>query len=314
MAVTPAAITASPSPRLGIRRSPILLASLLAILVVSTAALAQEAEDDSGPGIFPVRAWSELAKGPNRFLFSLVDRAGELVAAPDVEVRLRFYDVAADPQVVAFEADSRFLWAIEGVRGLYAADITFPHAGRWGTRFDATFPDGRQETVRADYDVAETTSTPPIGGPAPAVDSPTAADVDGDLARISTDPEPMARLYEVSIAEAVQSGQPFVVAFVTPAFCQTATCGPTLEKVKAVAAAHPELRFIHVEPYVLEMRDGLLQPRLSEADQLQATPWTLAWGLLVEPYVVVVDGSGVVRAKFDGALTTEELEAAIAAL
>ena len=123
-------------------------------------------------------------------------RQGAPLAAPDVTVHLRFYDDGADPEAVVFETDARFLWAIEDVRGLYAADVEFPRAGRWGTRFDATFPDGRQETVRADYDVWETTSTPAIGAPAPRVDSPTAADVGGDLSRISTDPEPVARFYE----------------------------------------------------------------------------------------------------------------------
>ena len=142
---------------------------------------------------------------------------------------LQFYDDDADPDTVAFEADSRFLWAIEDVRGLYAADVTFPHAGRWGTRFNVTFPDGRTETVRADYDVWETTTTPPLGSPAPAIDTPTAADVGGDISRISSDPDPVERFYDLSILDAIEADAPAVIAFVTPAFCQTATCGPTIE-------------------------------------------------------------------------------------
>ena len=131
-------------------------------------------------------------------------------------MHLRFYEDAADPEAVAFEADSRFLWAIEGVRGLYAADVAFPRAGRWGTRFDATFPDGRQETVRADYDVWETTSTPAIGAPAPRCGHPHGRDVGGDLSLISTDPDPLARFYERSIADAIDAQEPAVIAFVTP--------------------------------------------------------------------------------------------------
>jgi hypothetical protein len=290
------------------------LASVLTAVVLALATLqvAAPVTAQQVPSIIPVLASSELAAGPNRFLFSLTDPAGALLASPDVEVRLEFYDEDADPEAVAFEAGSRFLWAIEGVRGLYAADVDFPAAGRWGTRFYATFPDGRTETVRVGYDVWETTSTPPIGSPAPIIESPTAEDVDGDLSRISTDPDPVPRLYELSILDAIEADAPAVIAFVTPGFCQTATCGPTLEKVKAVAASHPEgVNFVHVEPYIMIVRDGYLQPLLSEEGWLQSAPWTERWGLRTEPYVVVIDADGLVRAKFEGAITVEELEDAL---
>ena len=289
------------------------LTSLAAVLLLTfTAIPALPAVAQDVPAIIPVLASSEIAQGPNRFLFSLTDPQGALLAAPDVEVRLEFYDDEADSEVVAFESDSRFLWAIEDLRGLYAADIEFPHAGRWGTRFYATFPDGRRETVRVDYDVWEETSTPAIGAPAPAIDSPTAEDVGGDLSRISSDPEPVDRFYELSILDVTEAGVPAVIAFVTPSFCQTATCGPTIEKVKEVAANHPDdINVVHVEPYLMHVKDGYLQPLLSEEGWLQSAPWTERFGLLTEPYVVVLDADGLVRAKFEGAITVEELEDAL---
>lgn len=284
-------------------------ALLALLLLASTPVAAQEA-----PAIIPVLASSELSQGPNRFLFSLADSQGELLAAPDVDVRLEFFDADADPDAVVFETESRFLWAIEDVRGLYAADVEFPSPGRWGTRFYATFPDGREETVRVDYDVRETSSTPAIGAAAPPVDTPTAGDVAGDLSQISTDPEPVARLYELSIADAIATDSPAIIAFVTPGFCQTATCGPTLEKVKTVAMEHPDVNVVHVEPYVMHVQDGRLQPQLSEEGWLQSAAWTEAWGLRTEPYVVVIDADGIVRAKFEGAITVDEVEAALASL
>jgi hypothetical protein len=288
------------------------LTPLIATLLLLLASAPVAAQDV--PNIIPVLASSEIAQGPNRFLFSLTDPQGQLLAAPDVEVKLRFYDDEANPEAVVFETDSRFLWAIEDVRGLYASDVEYPHAGRWGTRFDATFPDGRTETVRVDYDVLETTSTPPIGEPAPLIETPTAGDVGGDLSLISSDPDPVARFYETSIYDAIEADAPAVISFVTPAFCQTATCGPTLEKVKAVAEGHPEVNFVHVEPYLMHVQNDYLQPLLSEEGRLQSAPWTVVWGLRTEPYVVVLDADGVVRAKFEGAITTEELEDALAAL
>jgi hypothetical protein len=81
-----------------------------------------------------------------------------------------------------------------------------------------------------------------------------------------------------------------------------------------VAADHPDLTFINVEPYLMEMRDGSLQPILDATGELQPAAWTTAWNLLTEPYVAVVDGTGSVWAKFEGALAAEELSAAIEAL
>ncbi|MEX1173519.1 MAG: hypothetical protein WEG56_13010 [Chloroflexota bacterium] len=267
-----------------------------------------------GPEVLPLLINSEILKGPNRFLFSLTDRANALVAAPDVKVHLLFFDVDTAENTVVFEADARFLWAIEGQQGLYVADIEFPKAGRWGTKFDATFPDGQTKSVRADYDVAEKGTTPPLESKVPSVDTPTAADVGGDLKQLTTDQEPDARFYETSIADTLASGKAFVVVFATPAFCQTRTCGPTLETVKTVAKDYPAVTFINVEPYRMAFKDGSLQPELDANGQLQTAPWTEAWGLQTEPYTFVVAADGTLAAKFEGVLGADELRGALDAL
>lgn len=267
-----------------------------------------------GPEILPLLVSAEITKGPNRFLFSLTDRQNALIAAPDVKVHLLFYDVDTDPDKVVFEEDARFFWSIEDTAGLYAASVDFPKAGRWGTRFEATFPDGQVKVVRADYDVRETGTSPALGAKAPSVDTPTAAEVNGDLKALTTDQEPEARFYQTSIADALTAAEPFVVTFATPAFCETRTCGPTLDIVKGVAADYPDMTFINVEPYVMAYKDGSLQPVMDAQGQLQAAAWTEAWGLPSEPYTFVVKADGTVVAKFEGVLTPDELRAAIDAL
>ncbi len=272
---------------------------------------ASPAPSAEGLAILPIIISSEITKGPNRWLFSLTDRANNLIAAPDVPVHLEFFDVDAAKDTVAFEAEARFLWAIEGERGLYAAEIEYPKAGRWGTRFTATLPDGTTQAVRADYDVTESGKTPAIGAAAPSVGTPTLADVGDDVAKVSTDKSPERRFYETSVADALADKKPFVLVFATPAFCQTAVCGPTLDVVKKVAADYPTLTFINVEPYKMVFADGRLQPELSADGQLQTAPWTDAFGLPSEPWVFVVDGDGKVAAKFETILAPEEMKAAI---
>ncbi|MBA3875863.1 MAG: hypothetical protein C0498_02835 [Anaerolinea sp.] len=264
-----------------------------------------------GPEVLPLLINSEILRGPNRFLFSLTDRQNKLVAAPDVAVHLSFYDVDTSDTDVVFEADARFLWAIEGEQGLYVASATFPDAGRWGTLFEATFPDGSVKAVRADYDVAESGSTPALGANAALVDTPTLDDVGGDLRQLTTDQDPDPRFYETSIADALTSGKAFVVSFATPAFCETRMCGPTLQTVKAVARDYPQITFINVEPYRMAFRDGSLQPERDASGQFRPADWTNAWGLRSEPYTFVIAANGTVAAKFEGVLGEDELRGAL---
>jgi hypothetical protein len=93
-----------------------------------------------------------------------------------------------------------------------------------------------------------------------------------------------------------------VIAFATPAFCQTAICGPTLERIKEIAPAHPGVDFVHVEVYT----------NLDDPDNLEVVPSIIEWGLPTEPWIFVVDADGIVTHRFEGLVTAEELDAALA--
>jgi hypothetical protein len=114
------------------------------------------------------------------------------------------------------------------------------------------------------------------------------------------------------VADAIAAHKPFVLIFATPKFCTSQQCGPTLDSIKPIAEAHPDVTFINVEPYVLEEKDGQLQPVLDANQQLQAAPATDEWGLLSEPWIFVVDGDGIVRGSFEGVVGQDELERALA--
>ena len=123
----------------------------------------------------------------------------------------------------------------------------------------------------------------------------------------------MKRFYETSEADALAAKKPFVLIFATPKFCQTATCGPTLDRLKPIAAAHPELTFINVEPYQLTFADGSLQPVLTGGN-LTPVDATNAFKLSTEPYVFVVGADGKVNASFELVFSPAEIEAAIKAV
>ena len=268
------------------------------------------------PTIFPaiVNSGGSLTCGENRLLFTFLDDADRTVASPDRTVSVALYDLGRDGATPTQTTDGTFVWGIEGERGFYVANVTFAEAGEWGAEFTTQLNDAAPETIRMRFQVATSSPVVRVGDAAPASDTPTAASVDGDLARISTDAAPDPAFYEVSVRDALAAHDPFVLVFATPKFCASAQCGPTLERVKAVAAAFPDMTFINVEPYVLEYVDGSLQPKLDRSVDppvLIAAQPTVDWGLLSEPWVFVVDGDGIVTGSFEGVIVDSELVAAI---
>ena len=304
------------------RSSRAAIAAVLSILVVGCGpaivvtptvsnAVSPSAGASASPSVLPVPVSSELHVGDNRTIFSLADPTGQKpVAAPDRSLSIGYRGPGGETIAAAPQA---FIWAVEGVSGVYIGRAKFPVAGPWIAEFTTEAPGAAKETMSFSFDVKQTARVVSPGDPAPSVRTPTLAEVGGDVARISTDPKPVKRFYETSEATALAGKKPFVLIFATPKFCQSATCGPTLDKMKPVAAAHPDLTFINVEPYKLQLVDGQLQPVLSNG-QLVAAEATDAFRLSSEPYVFVVGSDGTVSASFELVFSPEEIEAAIQAL
>jgi hypothetical protein len=269
------------------------------------------------PSVFPqiINPGGTLACGPARFLFSFLDEANTPIASPDRTVSVGFFDLGADPETAVDTVDADFIWAIEDEVGVYVAYTDFPTSGLWGAEFRTEVPGATPETIRVQFEVQPESIVVDVGDPAPASDTPTLADVGGDVSKISTDDDPVEAFYETSVADALAGGRPFVLAFATPKFCTSAQCGPTLDRLKPIAAAHPGMTFINVEPFELESVDGQLQPVLT-GDPATLTPAaaTSDWGLPVEPWVFVVDGDGIVTGSFVLIVGDEELDAAISAV
>ncbi len=300
------------------RHASAALATLLLVAACGTGSSPQPSAPSpsgsgaGGPSVLPVVVSSEFGVGPNRGVFSFIDPATNVqVADPERTLEIEFSGPNGE-QVGPVEA--RYIWAIEDERAVYAANVEFPVAGGWTAIFRTAAPGTPAEAIRFGFDVKEDTSVLRTGEAAPSVDTPTAEDVGGDVARLSTDAEPVPAFYETSVSDALAAGEPFVLAFATPKFCATQQCGPTLDRLKPIAEAHADVTFINVEPYQLEMVDGQLQPVLDSGGQLQAVPAVREFGLLSEPYIFVVDADGTIVASFEAVFDDEEIEAALADL
>jgi hypothetical protein len=266
----------------------------------------------TSPKLIPFLVTNYVACGRARILFLYLDAANNVASAPDRSARVTFYDLGRDPNKAVATVDGAFVWTIQDERGMYIVNVDLPEAGTWGAEFTTEAPGSAAETVRLTFDVHDSSPTVAVGEPAPASDTPTLDDVGGDARKISTDADPLPAFYTTSVADAIAQHEPFVLVFATPKFCTSAQCGPTLDRLKPVAAGHPEVTFINVEPYKLQEVDGQLQPVLDASGGLQATDTTNQWGLLTEPWIFAVDRTGIVRGSYEVIVSDAELDAVLA--
>ena len=277
-------------------------------------------EVDPQAPFLPTLANADLAVGANRLSFTIQDVDG--IIRGDLVVAVDLYDLEADARQPVAQASATFipyggespLPAVhvhaEGGslsddaryvgRGVYVVPALFAHAGTWGVEFSIRSMEGSEAaTVRFRLAVREEPTAPGVGEPAPRSVSRTLAD-EPAIERLTSDPQPEPGLYQVSIEEALARPRPLIVAFATPAYCHSRTCGPTLAVVKAVWREYAgRVDAIHVEVF----------ENPHEPTALREAAAFLAWGLPSEPWVFVVDGAGRVAARYEGTITETELRA-----
>jgi hypothetical protein len=232
-----------------------------------------------------------IGVGPQRIITAWVDDEQAPLGGPDQEVSV----VITRGGESYTEVPGQWVWSIEGVRGYYVAYVDFDRAGTYEASIHPV--DGPNTPVTA-FEVLDVVGIPEIGQLPPASITKTYPAI--PLDQLSTDADPDPAFYEKTVADVVGSGKPGLIVFASPAFCQTAVCGPTLDIVKEVAAAHPDLQVVHVEVY-----DNLDAAAVGE---LQIVPAVAEWGFSSEPWVYVLDSGGRVAARFEGAVSPTEIE------
>ena len=253
-------------------------------------------------------ATTDYGVGLNRLAFGLIDSEEGPIRDAAVEVQTFILSADGHQEGPKQTVNAVFReWPVSP-RGIYTVQLDLDREGTWGIGVIASRPNGDVRSASGPIEVKESSSTPQLGSRAPRSVTKTLADV-GRLDQITTDVNPDAELYEMSVADAIGTGKPLMLVFSTPAFCQTATCGPQLDVLKDLKADYGErANFIHIEvydnPHEIEgdLRNAVVSPTLAE------------WGLPSEPWTFVVDGGGIVQAKFESFTTRDELEAALTAV
>ncbi|MBP1465995.1 thioredoxin fold domain-containing protein [Candidatus Chloroploca sp. M-50] len=253
----------------------------------------------------PVLALSELAPGPNRIAVGVL-QDGSPINDPELSLPMRFFYLDGDNSAEV-RSESTAVYRGEGLPfGLYVGYATFDQPGAWGVEITLPQAEGEPIVSRLRLDVLAQPQVPAVGMAAIPTNNLTIRD-QPDLTRLTSDARPDADLYQMTISEAIAAGQPFVVAFSTPGYCQTAVCAPNQMVLKQLKDQYKgSINFIHVEVYAYPFGENFQAQRF--------VPSMRDWKLRTEPWTFLVDANGIIQARYEGGLTFAELEPALAQL
>ena len=192
----------------------------------------------------------------------------------------------------------------------FVAIVDIPSPGSW--RLDVRAADGRSgSTLIMAMDPG---STAPLGKPAPDVDTPTLDDVGGVVRAVTTQPNPDLRFSQTSTADSLSAGKPYVLLVDSARFKVSPACGRALTMTRYLLDRWQDVTFVHLEPFEYQviteepvLNGSITDPplnRYSRAFGLGPAPWT---GVTM-PWIFVVDGQGIVRAKYTGIMGSADVD------
>jgi hypothetical protein len=264
-----------------------------------------------GPVLAP--SVSILHKGSNRFGFALFDTARKQITGTEVAIYTaradgtnvrgpyvaRSESLAVKPQ---FESQTTASDP-NAAKSVYVADVPFKRDGKQAVIAIAKL-DGRLLVTNGypvDVTKPSTNNAPPdVGDKAIKVHTQTLTEVGGDAAALDTRRPEAKDLLQDDLAK-VLGKQPVVITFATPQLCQSRVCGPVVDIVEQVKAGSPKgIAFIHQEIYQDNQTNKGVRSQVA------------AWRLASEPWTFVIDKTGKISTRFEGAFSVGELQRAVA--
>ncbi len=153
---------------------------------------------------------------------------------------------------------------------------------------------GHRAVGTATFEVTTSSVPAAVGSKAISVKTPVATTEDA-LEKICSrrPPDPM---HYISLDDALKNGKPTVVTFATPALCESRLCGPVVDEELDVfnAVGAKKANFIHVEEF-----PGAPETVKVASEENISAPFK-AWGFETEPWTIVIDGDGIIRARLEG--------------
>ncbi len=279
---------------------------------VAASPIAPSSQPATGTALVPLVVSSEIwAGGPDPVILTVTDTRGVPIDATtpiDVTVTGAGNAAAGSPvHAVAVQP-----WGEKTV--YFVATVTIPSPGGW--RLVLSTSSGASGSV--DVTALDQGATTPLGGQAPNIHTPTLSDVGGLVRAVTTQPNPDLRLSQTSTSDARVQGRPYVIVIDSTRFRVSPLCGRAVVMVRYLLDRwQDQVAFIHLEPFVYTIvtEEPVLSGDIADPPLNQ---WAAAWGLGPEPWpantvpwAFVVDGQGVVRAKYTGIIGSADLDVII---
>lgn len=250
----------------------------------------------AGLSLAPVFFPQQPAGVPVRLPLALADATGALVDEPPAELAVRVgpTDGELGEPVTVVRHDA-------GVpRAYFPLTATFAEPGSWRI---ATEVDGESAVI--DIQVmpsGELPAVPVVGEQLISVPTPTLDNARG------VDPictaEPPCPLHTTSLDAAIGGDKAIAFLIATPAFCQTAICGPVLDLLVARMEEFADVvTMVHAEVYPSEETAGQM-----------TTDAVRAYGLAWEPSLFLALPDSTITHRLDYTYDEAELDAALAEL
>jgi hypothetical protein len=253
---------------------------------------------------------SQKPGGDNRLGFAVVDRANKQIDVSAVGVYTAKQDgsdlrgpFTAHKESLDVATAFRSRQTTADLRNgdtFYVANVAYASRGKH-VAIGLVRLDGRLVIADAPtaLDVGSPDGPPDVGDRAIPTHTLTAADVGGDLTKLSTRVPPAADMLQDDFAD-VLGKKPVVLLFATPALCQSRTCGPVVDIAEQVRAQNGKgVKFIQQEIYQDNDPGRPVRPQVAR------------WRLPTEPWAFVIDRHGRIASRFEGVFSVGELARAV---
>ena len=232
----------------------------------------------------------DFAIGQPRVPFVLYD--GPATVATAQAVTIQVFDLSQDDPVEVWRGNATGYNDYAVPYWIVRPEI--PRPGNWGFGATVTLVDGTVTQTQFVIAVTEESQLPAVGTRPPASQNRTLA-TEPDISKLTSGQNPVPGLYQMTVAEALDSGKPTVVTFATPAFCETAICVPVVSSVEEVyRQMGDKVNYIHLEIY-------------KEFNPLVQADEVAEWNLSSEPWTFVLDSEGKIVAALGGPVSPQEL-------
>ena len=254
----------------------------------------------SSDGLQGTLITNDLGIGNNRVAFFVTSKTGFMNSA--IASITAFHISESSIKRQRKETGVAVLRSWPNGRGSYVTELSFDEEGLWELEISLLNTESASQTLTLPVRVNEEFIAPTVGSRTKMSPNKTLSDV-SSIGELTTGSLQDPDLYQLTIREAIQTKRPTVVAIESPAFCTSVICGPQSEILHHLNHSYgSRVNFIHVDVYdnPHEIKGDLGKALLS--------PIVLEWELPSVPWTFIIDGDGVIVARFEGFAPAIEIE------